>query len=125
MFTNANTMKQNVDVDFVQSVWDGLFEARLEIIAFCTAMVLYTLLMTKRVVTQDSLRKKTKLLDDSDGVPASPPAKINMKSATEKAAPKSPKVDIAKHVMMIRKCAAENNLKGAMSIFETLKESGI
>jgi pentatricopeptide repeat protein len=32
--------------------------------------------------------------------------------------------DVAKHVIMIRKCASENNLKGAMSIFDTLKSSG-
>merc|ERR1719253_220662 len=88
-------------------------------------MLLYTLLMTKRVVAKDGLRNKTKLLDHSDDVPAAPPAKLNVKSATQRVAPKGPKVDIAKHVMMIRKCASENNLKGAMSIFDTLKESGI
>jgi len=129
MFTNANAMKQNVESAegsfFVQGVLDGLFAARLEIIAFCSAMLLYTLLMTKRVVSQDGLRKKTKIVDDSDGVPAAPPPTTNAKSATQRAVPKSPKVDIAKHVMMIRKCASENNLKGAMSIFDTLKESGV
>jgi len=35
------------------------------------------------------------------------------------------KTDIAKHIVMIRKCAAENNLKGSMSIFNSLKEGGV
>merc|ERR1719191_634904 len=36
----------------------------------------------------------------------------------------SSRADVAKHVMMIRKCASDKNLKGVMSIFESLKESG-
>jgi len=35
------------------------------------------------------------------------------------------KTDIATHIVMIRKCAAENNLKGSMSIFNSLKEGGV
>jgi len=35
------------------------------------------------------------------------------------------KTDVAKHIVMIRKCASENNLKGAMSIFTSLKEGGV
>jgi hypothetical protein len=37
----------------------------------------------------------------------------------------SSRTDVAKHVIMIRKCAAENNLNGALSIFTSLKESGV
>jgi len=33
--------------------------------------------------------------------------------------------DIAKHITMIRNCAAENNLKGAVSVFESLEKSGV
>jgi len=33
--------------------------------------------------------------------------------------------DIAKHITMIRSCAAENNLKGAVSVFESLERSGV
>jgi len=33
--------------------------------------------------------------------------------------------DIAKHITMIRNCAAENNLKGAVSVFESLERSGV
>jgi len=33
--------------------------------------------------------------------------------------------DIAKHITMIRNCAAEKNLKGAMSVFESLQSSGV
>lgn len=33
--------------------------------------------------------------------------------------------DIAKHITMIRNCAAEGNLQGAMSVFESLKKSGV
>jgi len=35
------------------------------------------------------------------------------------------RVDVAQHILMIRKCAAENNLKGSMSIFDSLKEGGV
>jgi len=34
------------------------------------------------------------------------------------------RADIGKHVLMIRKCAGEKNLVGAMSIFKSLKEAG-
>merc|ERR1719440_507394 len=33
--------------------------------------------------------------------------------------------DVAKHIVMIRKCASENNLKAAMSIFDSLKAGGV
>merc|ERR1719271_1413770 len=33
--------------------------------------------------------------------------------------------DIAKHITMIRNCAAENNLKGAFSVFQSLEQSGV
>merc|ERR1719253_1009060 len=33
--------------------------------------------------------------------------------------------DIAKHITMIRNCAAENNLPGAVSVFEALEQSGV
>lgn len=33
--------------------------------------------------------------------------------------------DVAKHITMMRNCAAEGNLKGAMSVFEALKASGV
>jgi len=33
--------------------------------------------------------------------------------------------DIAKHITMIRNCAAEKNLPGAVSVFESLKQSGV
>jgi len=33
--------------------------------------------------------------------------------------------DIAKHITMIRKCAAEHDLKGAVSVFQSLEQSGV
>jgi len=36
----------------------------------------------------------------------------------------SPSGHIAKHITMIRNCAAENNLQGAMRVFESLHQSG-
>jgi len=33
--------------------------------------------------------------------------------------------DIAKHIAMIRNCAAEGNLKGAVSVFQSLEQSGV
>lgn len=36
----------------------------------------------------------------------------------------SPSGHIAKHITMIRNCAAENNLQGAMRVFDSLKQSG-
>mmetsp|Transcript_146127 Transcript_146127/g.269691 ORF Transcript_146127/g.269691 Transcript_146127/m.269691 type:complete len:1103 (+) Transcript_146127:138-3446(+) len=38
---------------------------------------------------------------------------------------KSSPSDVAKHIAMIRSCAAENNLEGATSAFEALKQSGM
>jgi len=35
------------------------------------------------------------------------------------------RTDVAKHIIMIRKCASEKNLKGAMSIFKSLKDGGV
>jgi pentatricopeptide repeat protein len=35
------------------------------------------------------------------------------------------KPDVAKNIVMIRKCAGSNDLKGVMSIFNSLKESGV
>merc|ERR550537_807365 len=32
--------------------------------------------------------------------------------------------DVAKHIAMIRTCGAEGNLKGAMTVFDTLKANG-
>jgi len=34
-------------------------------------------------------------------------------------------VDVAKHVLMIRKCGSEGNLKGAMEVFKSLKDGGV
>merc|ERR1719506_2069248 len=33
--------------------------------------------------------------------------------------------DIAKHITMIRNCASENDLKGAVSVFQSLEQSGV
>jgi len=33
--------------------------------------------------------------------------------------------DVAKHITMIRNCAAQNDLKGAFSVFESLEKSGV
>merc|ERR1719271_255042 len=33
--------------------------------------------------------------------------------------------DVAKHITMIRNCASENNLKGAMGVFDSLEQSGV
>merc|ERR1711881_191903 len=33
--------------------------------------------------------------------------------------------DVAKHITMIRNCAAEKNLKGAVGVFESLEQSGV
>jgi pentatricopeptide repeat protein len=33
--------------------------------------------------------------------------------------------DVAKHITMIRNCAAENNLQGAISVFDSLERSGV
>merc|ERR1719329_1860483 len=38
---------------------------------------------------------------------------------------KSSPSDVAKHITMIRNCAAERNLQGAMSIFTSLEQSGV
>jgi len=120
-----NTMKQTsvsaeVSTTLLQAVLDGLFAARLELIAFCTAMLMYYVLLSKQVPAKGSFNKKPKLIETDEHPSSFPekPKKQSPKAAT------SPKVDVAKHIVMIRKCATDKNLKGAMGIFDTLKESG-
>jgi len=119
-----NTMKQTLvstesSTTLMQSVLDGLFAARLELIAFCTAMLMYYVLLAKQVPAK-AINKKLKLIEaDDDPAPVPQTAKKQSPKAATSA-----KIDVAKHIVMIRKCATDKNLKGAMSIFDTLKESG-
>jgi len=58
-----NTMKQTLvstesSTTLMQSVLDGLFAARLELIAFCTAMLMYYVLLAKQVPAK-AINKKT------------------------------------------------------------------
>merc|ERR1719162_360709 len=73
----------------------------------------------KKRFPKDAFQKKAKLMEE----PPSPKV-ANKKIVRTPTVPKGPRVDVAKHVMMIRKAASENDLKRAMSIFDSLKESG-
>jgi len=122
-----STMMSSEASELVQSVWDGLITAQFELICFFSAMLMYAVLMRMRVPTKHALyKKKAKIMEE----PASPSSgdankKTSTKDNRKATSPRTASHDIAKHVMMIRKAGSENNLKSAMSIFESLKATGV
>merc|ERR1719453_1371133 len=107
----------------MHSVTEVFFAARFEIIAFSLAMLMYSLLASKCMPMKAALQKKIKVVEEPETWSSA--AKANKKSSNKaEQTSAAPCADVAKHIVMIRKCASENNLKGVMSIFGTLKESG-
>lgn len=127
---------------FVQVVSDAVGASRLEVLAFGIAMLMYALLVTKRRIPQTEQRlKKVQQQDVEDPTQTEQRLKKVQKQDVEdpprvKSTPKAETgkqnrklvadngVDVAKHIVMIRKFASAKNLKSAEAVFETLKDAG-
>ena len=128
---------------FSQAALAAVIAARLELITFVCGVVVYAILVLapKRFQYKDALGKKlkAKLAEPAEDAKDSPKwiehadktmreTSTNNRSATVARAQKDMKsssVDVAKHIVMMRKHASENNLKSVMNVFESLKESGV
>merc|ERR1719162_1571848 len=71
--------------------------------------------MKAKLVDEDYIEEKRQTNDKK---------KNNSAVPKERVIAESPSCDIAKHITMIQKCAAETNLKGAFEVFRTLEQSG-
>merc|ERR1719443_341550 len=62
-----------------------------------------------------------------DSAPASPAHSVRARAASPPAAERKEKeeVDISKHVAMMRARSRENDLEGAMQVFQKLQSSGV
>jgi pentatricopeptide repeat protein len=127
---------------------DALASVHLELIAFFLAILLYSIVFRMRVSKGKAsnldvlgigpkqseracgtmLKENTHTGDSGEGFKRFADSRTQKlsphSSRTPGNVPSSSRPDVAKHIMMIRKCATENNLKGAMNIFETLAKSG-
>lgn len=120
-------------ISALTEAWNVIYVARWEIFTFCSAMLLYALVFAKRrIFSAQSLHNKSKLIDysvdDNAHSARQRPAKDSCTARhrlAKDSCTESPQPDVARHVVMIRKCGFEGNLKGAVKIFESLKESGV
>jgi pentatricopeptide repeat protein len=110
---------------FIQPALDAAYAARLEITAFIVAMLMYSVLLSKRVPVKPKARKKVDSPEEPRIVASGRPEKKHATAGKVATADNSARPDVAKHIVMIRKCGMEKDLKGAFSIFETLKETGV
>jgi pentatricopeptide repeat protein len=112
------------------SLLDILVSVRLELIAFCTAVLMYSVLFTRRIAVVRSPKKTSKLDISQEGTKQSLTTVDHPSAMSSPRIEKSiaPKPDIAKQIagsiVKIRKYASENNLKGAMDVFEALETCG-
>jgi pentatricopeptide repeat protein len=121
---------------FLEEAWTIFASIHLEIAMFFSAMVVYYVLKQRRVASNYSKTSKVvKLVDDEDDGESETtrgmgsPCKMTRKSAAEVLAKQTdnlPKHDseIAKHITMIQRCAAQNNLQGSFDVFASLVRSG-
>mmetsp|Transcript_10702 Transcript_10702/g.17615 ORF Transcript_10702/g.17615 Transcript_10702/m.17615 type:complete len:729 (+) Transcript_10702:59-2245(+) len=131
--TMPATMPAN---SFLEEAWTIFASIHLEIAMFFSAMVVYYVLKQRRVASNYSKTSKVvKLVDDEDDGESETtrgmgsPCKMTRKSAAEVLAKQTdnlPKHDseIAKHITMIQRCAAQNNLQGSFDVFASLVRSG-
>jgi len=141
-----------VEAGLMWDVWNLVKSAQTELMLFVCAMVVYFVLFMQRAPRNHKLsQKKFKMMDkDSDdqrgelkpkakALQPNRSADLKKEAAKEsKTSPRSisapqtreevvaspPALDIGKHITMIRGCAFENNLTGAMNVFVTLQQSG-
>jgi len=123
------------EAEILSGVWTIIESAHSEILLFATAMVAYFVLFMQRTAHSSKLKSKKAKLFEADGKEEEPkkyahpePKKLRA-NTNEPTSPKSlaspPALDVGKHITMIRTCAAENDLQGAMCVFKTLEEGGV
>jgi pentatricopeptide repeat protein len=116
----------SVEEDLIASVWNIIVATRAELLMFCLAMAAYAVLFMQRTAKNPKFTaNKLKAAEQDDKAVAN----VSPKNATLKAnAPRNVNPscpDIAKQITMIRTHAAEKNLQGAFSVFESMEQSGI
>jgi len=117
---------KNVAVDALSLVW-------LELLMFGLAVVTYMIFTGGYV--QDSGKKTKKNIDDSAISPtphdsplsATSSRSVRVRAATPPATERKEKeeVDVSKHVAMMRARSKEQDLEGAMQVFQKLQSSGV
>jgi len=119
---SANTMpvaSAAAEFELFASIWNLVLAARLELLMLVVGMIGYYVMFSQKILTnpklQPSKKKTTKVEEADEDEPT--PADRKGKSPDTK--------DIGKHITMIRSCAAEQNLQGAKSVFESLERSGV
>jgi len=121
----------------------GIVAARTELLLFVVAMVVYFVLFSIRSPKNPKLlAKNMKVIEDDEKEEAYPSdahsegdaVRPEESAKVEKALNKGGRAqnllsvappDIAKHITMIRNCAAEKNLEGAVNVFKSLEQSGV
>jgi len=132
-------------------VLDSVWDARLELITFSVAILLYWILFKIRTPAKGNASQKSacKVVEEQESFTKTcgratraksqvsevvdKQAQHGKSSSTKKdtriVAPKNSseqsRPDVAKHIVMIRKYACEQNLSGAMSVFESLEALGV
>jgi len=98
----------------------------MELLMFAVAIVGYFVLFMHRIPVNPKLAGKKKMFDEDVKQKEFPKAEPKKSARVERHPAKDPAAcDVAKHITMIRKCATEGDLQGAVSIFETIVASGV
>jgi len=121
-----------VEEDIFTSIWTLIVEIRGELLMFAVAMVGYFVLFMMRPTTNPKLQTK-KVEDDKEETRPTNAASKTMAKTNFSRKPSGgrspcnsqPTTDIAKQINMIRSHAADKNLPGACSVFESMEQSGI
>jgi len=147
--TTAAAMSTFVESGLATEVWNVIQSAQSELMLFFCAMLGYFVLFMQRAPrSRKGSAKNFKLeAEDEDDQTAAPKVRgknpqaekahrIN-KETQRKASPRvqsapapnqdlgpAPALDIGKHITMIRGCASEKNLEGAINVFTALEQGG-
>jgi pentatricopeptide repeat protein len=128
----TSTAAAFVEEDFITSIWTLLVDIRGELLMFAVAMVGYFVLFMMRPPSNPKLQTK-KVEDDQAETRAGTATSKTLAKTSLSRKPSGgrsptnspPTTDIAKQINMIRSHAAEKNLAGACSVFESMEQSGI
>jgi len=139
----AATAYSFVDEELITSIWTVVVSSRAELAMFALAMVVYFILLMQRTPNNHKLQMKKKAFephDKEDFSPTNQAVKSNarmtkmssmnapVKSSSGRTTASSLSCstpDTAKQITMIRNYAAERDLQGAFSVFESMEQSGI
>jgi len=123
-----------IEEEIIASVWNAIVATRAELLMFVVAIVAYSVLLKQRAPTRQSKKIKAFERDDTEEPATSKSNAHTAKTSPRNSAPKSgggrittnsSTPDIAKQINMIRSHAADKNLQGAFSVFESMEQSGI